>query len=250
MWRWIEQSCCRIICHQSLVSPYQKWPRPPAFVVFILLLPVWTEFNPTSILKIPFSSVLIVFVLPVCSSPPSCPLHFDTWFHLVNLSTLVVLECRWFRNWEFSLFVLFGPMSGFDPWLLYISATTDVLRVPLIDFNGTFSQQICHTSTIYIYKKDFFFLAACSFVAETDSFIIRRRAHSAIKQKKKQKKELIRCSVTVVNIKHSFPLGHSLRFIIHLRACCMEMNKFCLTMTWNVNTCIPTASVYPFKGEF
>lgn len=114
-----------------------------------------------------------------------------------------------------------------------------------------FSQQICHTSTRYTRKKDFFFfLSACySFVAQTDSFIIARRAHSAIKRKKK-KKELIRCSVTVVNIKHSFPLGHSLHFIIHLRACCMEMNKFCLTMTWNVNTCVPTASVYPFKGEF
>lgn len=111
-----------------------------------------------------------------------------------------------------------------------------------------FSQQICHTSTRYIHKKDFFFVCMLFFCCA--NWLIHHSKASTFSYKAKKKKELIRCSVTVVNIKHSFPLGHSLHFIIHLRAYCMEMNKFCLTMTWNVNTCIPTASVYPFKGEF
>ncbi|CAG09077.1 unnamed protein product [Tetraodon nigroviridis] len=41
----------------------------------------------------------------------------------------------------------------------------------------------------------------------------------------RKKEKLISKSVTLVNIKHSFPSGHLLHSIIHLRACYMEMNK-------------------------
>lgn len=41
----------------------------------------------------------------------------------------------------------------------------------------------------------------------------------------RRKEKLISKNVTLVNIKHSFPSGLLLHFIIHLRACYMEMNK-------------------------